>query len=179
MSAAPAEAVPAAVQAATTTAGNWQVASGTIAFSVQQMGAKVDGSFANWTADIAFDETAVDGKNGSVKVTIDTTSLTLGSVTDQAKAADFFDVAGHPTATFTADIVPGATDYIAKGTVDLRGAKKDISLPFTLKIDGDTATMQGTTELDRRDFAMGATYSDEATVGFITTVTVNLTATRK
>ena len=159
--------------------GNWQVTTGTLAFSIQQMGANVDGSFAKWTADIAFDETPTDGKNGTVFVTIDTTSLTLGSVTDQAKTPDFFDVASHPTAIFTADILPAATGYTAKGTLALRGVTKDVSLPFTLTINGDTATMQGTATLDRRDYAMGASYADEVTIGFAATVNVNLTATRK
>lgn len=174
---APESAATPATAAATT--GNWQVTTGTLGFAVQQMGAKVDGSFANWTADIVFDETATDGKHGTVTVTIDTTSLTLGSVTDQAKAADFFDVAAYPTTTFTADILPDPAGYVAKGTLALRGATQDVTLPFTLKIDGDTATMQGTTTLDRRDYSMGATYKDEATIGFAATVTVNLTATRK
>lgn len=168
-----------ATPAAAASAGNWQVTTGTLAFSVQQMGAAVDGSFANWTADITFDETPTDGKNGTVTVSIDTASLTLGSVTDQAKAADFFDVTSHPTAIFTADILPDATGYIAKGTLALRGVTKDVTLPFTLTIDGDTATMQGTTALDRRDYAMGAAYADEATIGFSTTVTITLTASRK
>ncbi len=161
------------------TTGNWQVTTGTLGFVIQQMGASIDGSFAKWTADIVFSETATDGKHGTVTVNIDTTSLTLGSVTDQAKAADFFDVAGHPTASFSADILPDASGYVAKGSLALRGVAKDVTLPFTLKIDGDTAIMQGTTNLDRRDYGMGATYADEATIGFTATVTVDLTATRK
>jgi hypothetical protein len=51
-------------------------------------------------------------------------------------------------------------------------------LPFTLAIDGDTATMSGSTVIDRRQFGMGQSYADEATVGFNATVTTNLTATR-
>lgn len=136
------------------------------------MGAGVEGSFANWTADIQFDETPTNGSHGKVAVTIDTTSLTLGSVTDPAKAADFFDVAVHPTASFTADILPDAAGYVAKGTLTLRGVTKDVAFPFTLEIAGDTATMSGTATLDRRDYAMGATYKDEATIGFTTTVSV-------
>ncbi|MES2664896.1 MAG: cytochrome b/b6 domain-containing protein [Pseudomonadota bacterium] len=174
------EAEPAPAQATAAAAtGNWQVTTGTLGFSIQQMGAKVDGSFANWTADIVFDETAIDGRHGTVTVSIDTTSLTLGSVTDQAKAADFFDVATYPTATFTADILPDPAGYVARGTLALRGASKEVSLPFTLTIDGDTATMQGSTSLDRRDYGMGAAYSDETTIGFTAAVTVNLKATRR
>ena len=48
----------------------------------------------------------------------------------------------------------------------------------TLTLDGDTATMTGTTTLDRRDFGIGQSYGDEASVGFPVTVTVDLVARR-
>lgn len=166
---------PAATPAPT---GNWQVTEGTLGFAINQMGSTVQGSFATWTADITFDETATGGSHGTVTVTIDTTSLTLGSITDQAKAADFFDVATHPTATFTAAILPATTGYLADGTLSLRGVTAPLQLPFDLTITGDTATMTGTTPIDRRTFGMGATYGDESTVGFTATVTANLTAKR-
>ncbi|NEX44834.1 cytochrome b/b6 domain-containing protein [Pseudotabrizicola algicola] len=175
----PLTSTPLATATATAPAnGNWQVAEGTLAFSVAQMGQTVGGSFATWSADIRFDEVPTDGRHGQVTVTIDTASLTLGSVTQQAKSADFFDVATHPQAVFTADILPAAEGYEARGTLSLRGAEVPVSLPFTLAIDGDTATMEGQTTLDRRAFGMGQSYADESSVGFGVTVDVALTATR-
>lgn len=173
---APATTGPAATAPAT--AGTWQVTEGALGFTVQQMGAAVAGSLPNWTAEITFDETPVDGRNGHVKVMIDTTTLTLGSVTEQAKAADFFDVANHPNAVFEADILPAASGYEAKGTLTLRGVSVPVTLPFTLDLQGDTARMTGGLQLDRRDYGMGTSYGDEKTVGFGVDVTVSLTATR-
>lgn len=170
--------VVAEAPAATAVAPNWQVTEGTLGFGVRQMGAEVQGSFADWTAAIMFDEAAVEGKHGSVTVSIATDSLTLGSVTAQAKTADFLDTATHPAATFTADILPADQGYVAEGTLSLRGVEQPVSLPFTLTITGDTATMQGTATLDRRDFGMGATYTDESSVGFGVVVNVTLTAQR-
>lgn len=167
----------AAATAAATTAGNWQVSTGTLGFSVKQMGTDVPGTFATWTADISFDPAATSGNH--VTVTIDTSSLTLGSVTDQAKEPEFFDIKTHPTAVFTADITPDGANYLATGSLTLRGETKPMTLPFSLTIDGDTATMQGTTTLDRRSFGMGPSYPDEATIAFPVQVTVALTATRK
>ncbi|MBT9244886.1 cytochrome b/b6 domain-containing protein [Gemmobacter fulvus] len=164
------------------TGGNWQVVNGTLGFSVKQMGADVAGSFPDWQAEITFAESPTDGRHGRVRVTIDTTSLTLGAVTDQAKEAEFFDVAQHKQAVFEAEILPaaaGATGYVAQGSLTLRGVTVPLSLPFTLDLQGDSATMQGSATLDRRDFGMGASYSDESSVGFGVTVTVTLTATRK
>ena len=160
-------------------AGNWQVVEGTLAFTVRQMGQEVPASFAKWTADITFDETATDGRHGTVVVRIDTGSLTLGSVTDQAKGKDFFDTSTFPEALFRADLLSATDGYIATGTLSLRGADVPVSLPFTLTIDGDRATMKGTARLDRRDFGMGQAYGDEATVGFFADVSVDLVAERK
>lgn len=166
---------PAATPAAA--AGNWQVTQGTLGFTVKQMGAEVSGSLPTWTADIAYDEAT---GTGTVTVTIDTTTLALGSVSDQAKGPEFFDTAAHPSATFTAAITrTEGTAHTATGTLTLRGTEVPVVLPFTLTIEGDTATMTGETTLDRRAFGMGATYPDEAMVGFNVGVQVALTATRK
>lgn len=168
----------ATAEPAATTRGNWSVTEGTLGFSINQMGAAVEGSFASWTADITFNESASNGKHGQVTVTIDMTSLSLGSVTDQAKGPEFFDTATHKTATFTADILPAPNGYTAQGNLTLHGTSHPVILPFTLQITGDTATMTGSTSLDRRDFGIGAGYADEETVGFTATITVALTAKR-
>ncbi|MBN8422068.1 MAG: YceI family protein, partial [Verrucomicrobia bacterium] len=76
--------------------GNWQVQEGRLTFALAQMGQSVEGSFAGWTADIDFDQAT---GTGTVTVQIDTTSLHLAAVTEQAKAPEFFDVAAFPTAT--------------------------------------------------------------------------------
>ena len=170
---------PAAAPAQTTQAGNWQVTEGTLSFTLRQMGATVEGRFAGWTAAITFDEAAPEGPAGRVDVTIDTSSLTLGSVTTQAKSADFLNIAAHPTATFTAEILRTATGYTATGPLTLSGRAVPVTLPFTLAIDGTTARMTGETTLDRRAFGIGGSYEDEATVGHAVTVAVALTATRQ
>lgn len=172
------ETAPESATAEPATRGNWSVTEGNLSFSINQMGTAVEGSFASWTADISFDESASNGKHGQVTVSIDMASLNLGSVTDQAKGPEFFDTAAHKTATFTADILPSPTGYTAQGSLSLHGSSNPVALPFTLKITGDTATMTGTTSLDRRDFGIGTGYADEETVGFTATVTVALTAKR-
>ena len=159
--------------------GNWQVTTGTLGFTVKQMGADVQGTLPDWRAEITFDETATNGTHGRVTVEIDPTTLTLGSVTDQARGPEFFDVATHKTALFEAEILPAASGYEAKGTLTLRGQSQPVTLPFTLTLTGATATMQGSTTLDRRSFGMGAGYADESSVGFPVQVTVSLTAARK
>jgi cytochrome b561/polyisoprenoid-binding protein YceI len=156
----------------------WQVQSGTLDFAVQQFGAEVTGTFADWTADIAFNEELSDGKHGTVTVTIAIGSLTLGSVTDQALGADYLNATAFPTATYVADLLPADTGYLAKGELTINGHAAPIDLPFELALDGDTADMTGTVSLDRRAFHVGDDMTDESSLGFGVDVKVALTATR-
>lgn len=155
----------------------WAVDEGTLAITVQQMGAAVTGSFARWDAQIDY---APDAGTGSVTVVIDTTSLTLGSVTEQAKGAEFFDTSTYPQAVFEGPISRDADgQHVVDGQLTLVGQSAPVRLVFTLDTDGNTASMSGDATLDRRDYGMGAGYADESTVGFSVSATVELTATRQ
>lgn len=160
-------------------AANWTVEEGTLSITVAQLGSPVTGTFADWQAAIDFDEAArADGTHGTVEVSVATGSLTLGSVTVQATGAEFLAAVDFPTARYAALIRAEGEGYVADGTLELRGVEIPLTLPFTLAIEGDMATMTGQTTLDRRDFGMGETYPDESSVGFAVTLDVALTAVR-
>lgn len=154
----------------------WDAQNGTLNITVVQGGSDVGGQFADWNADITYDE---DNRTGHVNIEIPLKSLTLGSITSTALGVDFMNAENHPVSTFAADIAPQGDELIATGTMTLAGAEAPVTLPFTLTIEGDTATMTGQAILDRRDFQIGESYADESTVGFAVTVDVNLTATRQ
>ncbi len=156
---------------------DWVVQEGEIALTITQFGAPVTGSFADWTAAIRFDENATQ-EIGDVTTTIGIGSLTLGSVTNQALGADFFDATAFPTATFTAQIIAAEAGYIADGTLTIKDNSVAVALPFTLNIDGDTAQMTGSVTLDRRDFLIGQSMNDESNLAFPVEVSISLTATR-
>ncbi|PXW83016.1 cytochrome b561 [Ruegeria sp. P4] len=157
----------------------WSVESGSLGIEVVQMGSAVSGSFADWNAKIAFEEPAAPGPAGEVEVTIAIPSLTLGSVTDQAMGADYFDAETYPSATFAAEIVQiEDSQYEARGTLTIRDQTVPTTLPFTLDLEGDTATMSGRTEVNRLDFNVGTGTQDEATLAFGVNITVDLVAHR-
>lgn len=169
------EAAP--TEALAAVASEWSVTDGTIGISVTQLGSPVQGSFSDWTAAISFDPAAT-GAAGEVTTTIAIQSLTLGSVTSQAMGADFFDAATFPTATFTGAIIADAGSYTADGVLAIKGSEVPVSFPFDLVVDGDTAQMNGTLTLDRRDFGIGASMADESSLGFSVDVTLAVNATR-
>ncbi|GGK51842.1 cytochrome b/b6 domain-containing protein [Salinarimonas ramus] len=178
----PGVALPATVGA--TTPASWIVESGELTFTVRQMGSPVTGRFGRFDAEIVFEETPdADGRHGSVTVVIPIASMTLGSVTEQARGPEFFHAEAHPAARFSADILAaeeGDADvpYRAEGTLALAGAEVPVTLPFTLEIVDGVATASGTVTVDRRDFGMGESYPDEATVGFSVEIDVSLEARR-
>jgi cytochrome b561/polyisoprenoid-binding protein YceI len=168
--AAPADASPAPVAAPAEAAAQaapdnalkdpvaWAVAkSSTLSFSATWAGNAIEGQFKRWTADILFSPDALD--RSKLTVSIDMGSAATGD--DQRDSSlpsgDFFDAATHPKATYTASKFrkTGEGKFVADGTLELRGVKKPVSLPFTLKIDGDTATARGVTTLDRTAFGVG------------------------
>ena len=136
----------------------WSVSKGsTLGFTASWAGDALEGSFTRWTADILFSPQALD--RSKMTVSIDMASARTGD--DQRDASlpgdDFFATAANPKATFTASKFrkTGEGRYVADGTLRLRGVSQPLSLPFSLKIDGDTATARGVTTLDRTAFGVG------------------------
>jgi polyisoprenoid-binding protein YceI len=98
------------------------------------------------------------------------------------QGADWFDVASHAKATFTATRFEktGENRYVALGTLTLRGVSKPQRLPFTLKIEGDKARVSGVTTLDRTAFGVGqGEWKSTDQIPAEVKVSVNLTATRR
>ena len=138
--------------------GVWKVERGSgLTFSTTWGGEAIRGRFDRWTADIVFSPEALE--RSRVVVSIDMVSVNSGDAQRDASlpAADWFDAAVHPKATFTAtrfDKV-GEGRFVARGKLNLRGVSRPLDLPFRLKIDGDRAQVSGVTSLDRTTFGVG------------------------
>ncbi len=166
-----------AVDSAAAGPNQWAVQSGTLAISVDQFGSPVTGAFEQWNAAIEFAPTAdANGRHGAVSVDIVITSLTLGSVTDQALGADYFDAATHGSAQFVAEIFAAEAGFVARGDLTLRGVTKPLELSFTLDIVDGAATMKGTTTIERLPHGIGTSTRDPSTLGLGVDVTVDLVA---
>ena len=81
-------------------------------------------------------------------------------------------------AQFDAEIYKTETGYEARGPLTIRDQTLDVVLPFSLDIQGETAKMSGTMDLNRLDFGVGQSMPKEDSLAFGVTVSVNLTATR-
>lgn len=161
----------------------WVVSPGsTLGFATSWSGEAIQGRFDKWTADILFSPDALDASK--LTVTIDLTSVKTGDEQRDASlpSGDWFDVAEHPKAIFTASKFTQAGEgrFVAHGKLSLRGVSRPLDLPFRLKITGDTASVSGVTTLDRTAFGVGqGEWQSTDSIPAKVTVTVALKARRR
>ena len=72
-------------------------------------------------------------------------------------SAEWLNFKAFPEATFQSKEIThlDGDKYEAKGTLTIKNISTDVTLPFTLKIDGETATMTGTLVVDRLAYDIG------------------------
>ncbi len=130
---------------------------GRIGFSVRNDSDLISGSFSKWTAAIVMDPD--HPQSADIKVTIDMGSASVGDTYKDGMLPgdEFFGVAAHPVATFTASGAEktGAKSYAAKGRLTLKGVSKPQTIRFTLSGDGETRKVSGTATVARAAFDVG------------------------
>ena len=164
-------------------AASWTVDQGksTLGFTATQSGTAFTGKFTKYDAQIEFDPQ--NPAAGHAVVTIDMASAATGDKQrDEAiPGSDWFAVAKFPQAKFEATSFKalGGDKYEALGTLSIRDVKKDVILPFTLKLDGAQATVDGTLPLVRTEYGVGqGAWSSGQWVALQVDVNVRLVATR-
>lgn len=150
-----------------------------LGFSGTMNGQPFAGIFRHWDAAIRFDPKSLG--TSSVTAVIDMGSAKTGDQTrDEAlPTADWFAAAAFPRATFTSSQFKdlGGGRYQAIGTLAIRNVKRPVVMPFTLKIAGNVATMQGVLSVDRRLFGVGqGQFATGDTVATAVRINVNVTA---
>ena len=162
----------------------WTVdqAKSSLAFTVVVNGQAVNGKFSAFGALIAFDP--ADLAHSSAKITMGMDTAKTGDATRDAMLLkpDWFNILDFPQAVFqtTSFVLKGGNKFDAVGKLTLKGAAKDVTLPLTIDITGNTAVAKGEVVLKRLDYAIGKSkdFAGDSPVGLNVKVMVNVTATR-
>lgn len=138
-----------------------------IAFVSKQMGVPVEGEFRKFAAQIAFD--AAKPEAGRAQVDIDLASIDAGSTeaNDEVKSKGWFNVREFPTARFVSTAVKalGGGRFEARGQMTIKGRTRDVVAPFTYRMDGANAVLEGVIPVMRLQYGVGeGAWSDTATV---------------
>jgi len=134
---------------------------------IEFIGSKVtghhDGSFGDFSGQIDY---AGSPEQSRVNIAIKAESLTTDTpdLTKHLKTADFFDVAKFPEATFVStSIKPGGekgASHTITGNLTLHGVTKAVTFPATISVTPETATVDSTFSINRKDF--GINYAGQA-----------------
>ena len=128
---------------------------------IEFVGSKVtgshNGSFGNFSGQIDY---AGAPERSRVNITIQMDSLTADDpkLTEHLKTPDFFDVAKFPQATFVStEIKPGGekgATHTITGNLTMHGVTKAVTFPATIAVTPDTATVDSSFSINRKDFGI-------------------------
>ncbi len=153
-----------------------------VGFSGQHVGMDFKGQFGQWDATILFDPADLAHSSAKVIFQMATAKTADATETDRLTDEEWLNPAKFPTGTFTSTSITasGGANYVAKGTLVLKGKSLPASLPFTLTISGSSATLKGTTTVDRTAYDIGMESDPSGTyVSKDIAISVDLVATRK
>lgn len=141
------------------TAANWdiQAEASHIRFTATQESEPFSGGFAEFSGIIRFDPDTPEA--GMVDITIPLRTVDAGSKDRNSTLPSkvWFSTKKFPEAKFTSgNISKVDAGYLAKGELTLKGVSVPLDLPFALDIQGDTAVMTSTVDMDRTLWSVGA-----------------------
>ncbi len=140
-------------------AADWAIdaAGSRLGFSGKQNGEAFAGKFGRFSGSVAFDPAKPEA--GHADIVIDMASAGTGDTQrDEAlPQAEWFNSKKFPQAHFVATgfRAKGGDAYETTGRLSIRGVDRDVTLPFTLAIDGGTAHAKGHLELVRTIYGVG------------------------
>jgi len=164
-------------------ATRWNVdyAKSRLGFTVQWSNEPFSATFKRWNADIDFDPADLAHAHASVTVDLASETSDESDFDSGLKGAQGFQTSQFPTAHFvtTSFARKSPNTYEARGTLNIRGITRDITLPFVLAIDGRTAHVTGTAHVQRTDFGLGqGEWAAPDPVAHDVAITVDLFATQ-
>ncbi len=165
-------------------AGQWQIdpAASNLTFQGKQADETFNGAFKKFTVETNFDEAAL--KQSQLTVMVDMASAVVDGKDrmESLPTADWFDVKSFATAQFVSRSIEKTGDhaFVAVGDITLRGVKKELRIPFTLKPAGAATAIDGAFTLMRNDYKIGqGRWVDEQWVAFSVEVKFHLIASQK
>ncbi|MGQ9687041.1 MAG: YceI family protein [Thiobacillaceae bacterium] len=128
-----------------------------LSFVSRQMGVPVQGAFRRFDGRIAFDPARPDTAQATLEV--DLASFDMGSqeVYDEVVGRNWFDVRQFPTARFVLTGLRhlGGDRYEVRGQMTLKGRTREVVAPFTYRLQGGNAILEGAFPLRRLDYGIG------------------------
>lgn len=119
-------------------------------------GGDVAGSFKDLSGAINFDEADLTKSSVTLKIKVETVNTGNAMMNNHAKGAEWFDAKTYPLITFTSkSFTKTAKGYDVTGTMDMKGVKKEITIPFTFTKKAKGGEFKASFQVDRNDYGIG------------------------
>lgn len=143
-------------------AANWAIKSD---YSIKFSGEDASGIFKTFSGNIVFDENNLAASSFAVTIDVGSINTGNGMQNKHAKGEEWFDAAKYPQIRFNSGkITKAGAGWQTTGTLEIRGVKKEVTIPFTFVPKGNEAVFAGTFNVNRNDFGVGKPASGQAAV---------------
>jgi len=164
-------------------AAHWNVdmAHSKLGFTVSWSKQPFTAVFKSWKADIDFDAANLAASKADVSIAIGSETSEEADFDASVQGGIGFGAAQFPTAHFVTKSFThkSGNDYVAQGSLTLKGVTQPITLPFTLTINGKTAHMVGSAVVMRNLFNVGTgQWAAPDPVAHEVKVNIDITATQ-
>ena len=158
-----------------------------IGFAIRHMGiSNVRGHFGDFSGSISYDGKNLTSLNAEADIKAESIDTGIKKRDSHLIGPDYFDAASHPRIRFaTTGVERGADGYLLKGTLEMRGVVKEVSLPLTIAgpIDDPWGNkrigLEITGSLKRHDWGIGTEGASDRLIGKEVRLEVNLEAVRQ
>lgn len=133
------------------TATTWNIAED---HSIQFNSSKASGVFTEFVGDIQFDENNLAASKFDVSIDVASIDTGNGMKNRHAKGKKWFDAKQFPSINYSSEsITQTATGFEVSGTLEIRGIKKPLTMPFSFTDNTFTSNFT----VNRTDFNIGST----------------------
>ena len=141
-------------------------------YSVKFDGGDPSGEFKGLKGTINFDPANPAAAKFDVSIEVATINTGNGMKNTHAQSAKWLDAAKYPVIRFTSKTVAKtANGFEAKGTLDMHGVQKEVTLPFTFADN----VFKGNLEVNRMDYDINKAEPDHGGSAFKIAITVPVT----
>jgi len=140
-------------------AADWKIDAGAsrLEFAATFEKSIAPGVFRKFDTRMRFDADKPAESRLDVAIDVKSADMNSAQVNKAIAGVEWFDIARFPQAAFHARDIHriGASRYLARGVLSLKGVQQPVKVPFTWAEAGDTARMEGELTLKRGDFGIG------------------------
>ena len=139
--------------------GVWQSdpTDSSLEFAAYYEGERLPGRFQRFSATLEADQNGSVPQRLRVEVTMASANMNDDEVNAELLGAAFFNTAAFPTAEFESSAIRSVDGgWLALGTLRIRNRTRTIELPFSWKVDGGSAVLDGELSLSRTEWGVGS-----------------------